>query len=172
MLINKVWKLVAAGVLVGAIAVGGVACSSATTTITTTAAAQAAQNLILSSDMVTGSGGTVKAASACVLSSQYKAGSQVVFRVRVYDPVTGQPMDDTALKSVTISLPDGQTFSAKYSGHPSSNPLDHFWATSWVIPDNYPSGTLGYTATATAADGRTGTFDAFNVQPSLLTVIQ
>ncbi len=175
MQIKKIWKFITAGMLIGAIAVSGAACSSSSAQSAPAAPAastQAVKNLILSSDMVTGSGGTVKAASSCVLTSQYKRGNQVVFRVRVYDPVTGKPVDDKALSSVTIALPDGQTFTAKYGGHPANNPVDSFWATSWVIPDNYPTGTLNYTATAKSTDGRTGTFDNFNVQPSLLTVVQ
>jgi hypothetical protein len=170
MSIKKIWKTIAAGALIVGIAIGGAACSSASSQ--TPAAVQVAKNLVLSSDMVTGSGGTVKATSSCVLANVYKAGNQVVFRMRVYDPVTGKPMDDKALSSVTVSLPDGQSFTAKYGGHPAKAPVDYFWATSWVIADNYPTGTLNYTATAKAVDGRTGTFDNFNVTPSLLTVIQ
>lgn len=173
---KKVWKFAAAGVLVGAIAIGTAACSASTTTATTTqmvtVTPQSAQNLILSSDMVVGSGGTPAPAAPCVLQSAYKPGEEVVFRVRVYDPATGNQMDDKALSSVTVNLPNGQTLDAKYSGHPATNPLDHFWAVSWTIPANYPTGTVTYTVKATAADGRTGTFDNFNVAPSLLTVVQ
>ncbi len=163
--LKKSWKLITAGVLIGAIAVVAAACSGSGAQPTSTASPQVANNLILSSDMVNGSGG-------CVLDNVFKPGNQVVFRIRVYDPVTGKPMDDKALSSVTVSLPDGQSFTAHYGGHPSTNPVDYFWATSWTIPANYPTGTLTYTETATAVDGRTGTFDNFNVQPSLLTVVQ
>ena len=176
MQLNKIGKIITAVIFMGAIAVAGAACSSsaaqAQPQAPAAAAPQAAKNLILSSDMVNGSGGTPAPATSCVLTSQYKPGSQVVFRLRVYDPVTGKAMDDKALSAVTVSLPDGQSFTAKYSGHPAKTPLDSFWATSWVIPNNYPTGTLSYKATATAVDGRTGTFDNFNVQPSLLTIVQ
>jgi hypothetical protein len=165
MKLKKSWKLITAGVLIGAIAMVAAACSGSSTPSTPTATTQAAKNLILSSDMVSGGGG-------CVLDNVYKPGDEVVFRVRVYDPATGDQMDNKALSSVTISLPDGQSFTANYGGHPSSNPLDHFWTAAWAIPANYPTGTLTYTATATAADGRTGTFDIFNVAPSLLTIVQ
>jgi hypothetical protein len=163
--LKKSWKLITAGVLIGAIAVVGAACSGSSTQSTPPASNQVATNLILSSDMVSGGGG-------CVLDNVYKPGEEVVFRVRVYDPVTGKQMDNKALSSVIVSLPDGQSFTANYGGHPNSNPVDHFWTTAWTIPANYPTGTLTYTATATAADGRTGTFDVFNVQPSLLTIVQ
>ncbi len=180
MQMKKTWKIVLAVLSIGVISLAGVACSGnaaaqgqpGNAVSQSSSNVQAAKNLILSSDMVSGSGGTVKVATSCVLTSQYKPGNQVVFRMRVYDPVTGQPMDDKALSSVTVSLPDGQTFTAKYSGHPAKTPADSFWATSWVIPDNYPTGTLSYKATATATDGRTGVFDNFNVQPSLLTIVQ
>ncbi len=171
MKIKRIWKFGVAIALIAIIAAFAAACSSQPQAAPAPTP-QVANNLILASDIVTGSGGTVKAASSCVLSNQYKQGNQVVFRVRVYDPKTGQPMDDKALSGVTISLPDGQTFNAKYGGHPGKAPVDYFWATSWVIPDNYPTGTLSYGATATATDGRTGKFDPFNVTPSLLTVIQ
>jgi len=176
MQVKKVGKIVTAVIFMGAIALAGAACSSAAAQSApqaqTVANTQVAKNLILSSDMVIGSGGTAAPTSSCVLTSQYKPGNQVVFRLRVYDPVTGKAMDDKAVSSVTVSLPDGQSFTAKYGGHPAKTPVDSFWATSWVIPNNYPSGTLSYKATATAADGRTGAFDNFNVQPSLLTIVQ
>lgn len=161
--LKRFWKFIMAGVLIGAIAVVTAACSGSSTPPAATT--QVAKNLILSSDMVSGGSG-------CVLDNVYKPGEEVVFRIRVYDPVTGEPMDNKALSSVTVSLPDGQSFTANYGGHPSTNPVDHFWAAGWTIPANYPTGTITYTETATAADGRTGTFDNFNVQPSLLTVVQ
>jgi hypothetical protein len=160
--LKKSWKLITAVVLIGAIALVAAACSGSSTPTVTP---QAAKNLILSSDMVSGGGG-------CVLDNVYKPGEEVVFRIRVYDPVTGAQMDNKALSSVTVSLPDGQSFTANYGGHPSTNPLDHFWTAAWTIPANYPTGTISYTETATASDGRTGTFDNFNVQPSLLTIVQ
>lgn len=167
------WKFIIAGVLVGAATIGVAACSNSSSPNNAAAAApQAAQNLILSSDMVIGSGGTPAPTTSCVLDNVYKPGQEVVFRIRVYDPVTGQAMDDKALSSVVVTLPDGQSFKASYAGHPHTNPVDSFWATSWTIPSDYPSGTLSYKATATANDGRMGTFDNFNVTPSLLTVVQ
>ena len=53
-------------------------------------------------------------ADICVVSSQFPQGESVVWRIKVYDPATGKPMDDKALDSVVVSLKDGQTFNAKY----------------------------------------------------------
>jgi hypothetical protein len=80
-------------------------------------------------------------------------------------------MDDVTLESVEIMLPDGQTFEAEYGGHPPNDSTDYFWATSWEIPEDYPTGSLPYTVIAASVDGRSGEFNEFNVTPSLLTIV-
>ena len=133
----------------------------------------ASASLIIQSDIVQGTTNLtdeMKATQACVQNNRFPHNSEIVWRMRVFDPATGDEMDDAALQSVTVELADGQSFDAKYGGHPHDNPLDFFWTTSFDIPADYPTGTLDYTITATGADGRTGTFKPFNVAPSLLTV--
>ena len=78
----------------------------------------AVQTLILQSDAVIGAAGVKNPADICVESSRFPQGGDVVWRIKVYDPATGQPMDDKALDSVVVSLKDGQTFKAAYGGHP------------------------------------------------------
>ena len=139
------------------------ACSSGGAT---SSAPQAAKTLILSADTVM--------SGTCVLSNQFKAGDTITFRIKVYDPTTGQTMDDKALKNVSIGF-GSQKLDAAYSGHPggaSATPTDHFWAYCWKVPAGYPTGALNYQITATANDGRTGTFSEFNVAPSLVTITQ
>jgi plastocyanin len=123
----------------------------------------AAENLIVQSDSVTGSG--------CFQTNYAHRGELFVFRIRVVDPVTGEDMDDTLLDTVTVVLPDGQTFDAHYGGHPGgSSPTDYFWATAWEVPLNYPTGQLTYQVEATAADGRTGEYHQFNVGSSVMQI--
>lgn len=168
MQLRRLWKAGMVAALIGTVALVAAACTGSQPSPTP----QVAKNLIVYADTVTGSGGTLKAAAVCVLGSQFKRGSHVVWRVKVYDPATGQPMDDTTLNSVQVKLPDGQVFDAKYGDHPANNPTDQFWATSWVIPDNYATGSLPYEVAVQGVDGRTGKFTEFNVAPSLLTIIQ
>jgi hypothetical protein len=165
-----IWKIGFVAALLGVVAIIGSACAPQASGVQQ--ASSAAKTLFLNSDMVVGSGGTVKPATSCVLDSQYKRGAQVVWRIKVYDPATGKPLDDKALASVSVTLSDGEKFDAKYGGHPAKTPTDSFWATSWIIPDTYPTGSLQYTITAKSTDGRTGQFDNFNVAPSALTVVQ
>lgn len=110
-----------------------------------------------------------RASKSCVQNNRFARNEEIVWRVKVFDPLTGQPMDDTMLDSVQVILPD-QVLDMRYGPHPRDTPADFFWTASFDIPADYPTGTLGYEIVATAADGTTGTFEPFNVTPSLLTI--
>ena len=123
-------------------------------------------------DMVTGRPPEGVKAPVCVLASQFKRGETVVWRVRVRDAATGQPLDDKALKALQVELPDGQKFPLKYGPHPPKGaPTDYFWATSWQIPAGYPTGTLSYTVAAVDQQGRSATWQPFRMAPSQLTIV-
>jgi len=110
-----------------------------------------------------------KAVQSCVPESRFPRNSQVVWRTRVIDPVTGEQMGDDVV-AVQVKLGDGQVIDLKYGDHPRDTPTDAFWAGSFKVPVDYPTGTLSYEVVATATDGRTGNFLPFNVAPSLLTI--
>jgi hypothetical protein len=95
----------------------------------------------------------------------------VAWRIRVLDQ-TGQQMDDMTLKSVVVELSDGQKLNAKFGGHPPrGTPADFFWSLHWVIPADYPTGSLVYKVVTTDLDGRTQTWEPFKRAPTQLTVI-
>jgi hypothetical protein len=162
---GELWK---GGLMVAVIAVLALVAAACAGEPEALAGPPAASNLIVNANTVTGHSQEV----SCVLANQFQPGGHVVWRIKVFDPVTGQPMDDEALDMVEVTLPDGQAFEAEYGGHPSSDSTDFFWATAWEIPEDYPTGSLPYEVTATAADGRSGVFTEFNVAPSLLTIIE
>jgi hypothetical protein len=109
---------------------------------------------------------------ACVLSSLYKRGEGVAWRVRVIDPETGQSVDDKGLKSLVVILSDGQKFPMRYGAHPKGGtPTDNFWATSWEIPATYPTGSFSYRVVATDLDGHETDWQPFKVAASQLTIL-
>jgi len=110
-----------------------------------------------------------KAVKSCVNDAHFPRNSQIVWRARVIDPVTGAQMDDTVV-AVQVNLGDGQVIDLKYGDHPKDTPTDSFWAGSFKVPVDYPTGTLSFEVVATATDGRAGTFVPFNVASSLLTI--
>ncbi len=111
------------------------------------------------------------AANLCVQRSRFNLGEHIVWRIRVYDPQLATAMDNIALDSVQVLFDDGQLFEAVYAGHGAEGAKDFFWATSWVIPEDYPTGSLGHRIVAKAQDGRTGEFVPFNISYSLLTIV-
>lgn len=132
------------------------------------AEAQSGKPLFIAADMVRGPGGS---GPGCVLNSRFMRKEQVAWRIRVQD-ATGKQLDDRGLKSLVVEVSDGQKFEARFKGHPPrGEPTDHFWSTSWTIPDDYPTGSFNYKVIATLPDGTTQDWHPFNVKPSLLTIV-
>ena len=107
--------------------------------------------------------------NVCVQASRFAQNEEVVWRVKVFDPLTGQPMDDTMLASLEVKLPT-ETLALHYGGHPRDTPVDFFWTVGWDVPEGYPTGAVEYTIDAIANDGRTGTWEQFGVTLAQLTI--
>jgi hypothetical protein len=106
-----------------------------------------------------------------VLSSRFPRSAEIVWRVRVYDPRTAELMDDKALKSVQVHLANGVNVDLNYGPHPKDPPNEYYWASSWIVPKDHPTGTLRYSIAGAAADGRSGQFEPFSVAPSLPSIM-
>lgn len=133
-------------------------------------AAAASQAMVIQSDMVQGfiQGMTTP---PCVMKSQFHHKELVVFRIRVIDTKTGKQMDNTALKSLTVELPDGKKFPAHFGKHPPQDPVAFYWTYGWVIPADYPSGSMTYKVVAVDKKGHTASFTPFEAKESQLTVL-
>ena len=106
----------------------------------------------------------------CVLQSRYKRGEAIAWRVRALLP-DGGVADDTVLKSLVVELGNGDTVQMDYGPH-GDPPTDYFWANSWTVPANFPTGTLGYKVVATLQDDSVVSWEPFTRAPSLLTIIE
>lgn len=137
-----------------------------------TADAQSAARLFFEGDTVRGIPSTGPTGPICVLNSQFKHKEEIVWRVRVLDGRNGKPVDDKGLKSLVVQMPNGQSVKLNYGAHPNRGPqTDHFWSGSWAIPADYPTGSFTYTVVATDKQGKTKSWQPFNVGLSQLTVV-
>jgi hypothetical protein len=152
-------RRVAGGLAFAAVALGAVAAQAAD-----------APSLFIQADMVRGVQKEMTGAP-CVLNSQFKHKEEVVWRIRVIDAKTGEPLDAAGLKGVDLVLSSGETLPAHFGGHPPPKPVDTFWTVAWVVPDTYPTGSFSYHITATGKDGGTATFEPFKTKPSLPTIV-
>lgn len=131
--------------------------------------AQAA-NLFFEGDMVRGHTQDGATGASCVLTSEYKRQESVVWRVRVLNE-NGDNLDDAGIESLAVVLSDGEEIAMDFGQHPRGEHTDAFWATSWRVPADYPTGTIGYKVVAVDNDGETHEWEPFNVAPSKLTII-
>jgi hypothetical protein len=130
--------------------------------------------LLIDSDIVQGSRNIPKdqaALKSCVLTSRFPRNGEMVFRARVYDPITAELMDDAKLSGVQVKLANGKTVDLNYGAHPKDPPNEYYWANNWIIPKDAPTGTLRYSITATAVDGRTGQYEPFSIAASLPSIL-
>ena len=134
-----------------------------------------AKALILQVDTVRGPNGLTddeKTYLSCVQQNRFPQGSQLVWRARVVDPISAKGLDDKAVKSFVLTLPDGTTSNLKYGGHGGPNKTDDFfWTTSFQIPPTYPTGSFSYKLTATSAEGLVGTFDQFKIATAMTQIV-
>ncbi len=131
--------------------------------------AQAAA-LFFEGDMVRGHTQDGATGPSCVLTSEYKHQESVVWRVRVLNE-NGDNVDNSGIKSLAVVLSDGQEIAMDFGQHPRGKHTDAFWATSWRVPVDYPTGTVGYKVVAVDNDGQSHEWEPFNVEPSKLTII-
>lgn len=112
---------------------------------------------------------------SCVEQSRFPQSSRIVWRFKAIDPVSGKPLDDTAMKAFILTLPDGTTTDFKYGGHGGTKPnyLDYFWTAGFSVPASYPTGAFTYKITATSNTGLVGTYasDQFKVAAAQLTIV-
>lgn len=105
----------------------------------------------------------------CILNNRYLRGEAVAFRQRVMKP-DGTPATAMDLKSVEVELGNGTKVPLHYGGH--GNPAtDFFWSSFWTIPDNFPTGSLGYKINATMNDGSVVTWQPFTRDTTMLMIV-
>lgn len=158
-------KLMAAGAASWA-TVGLAGCASnggGNTTTEATTTKPKPQDYVVTEDMATGSDAipaTAGFVSACSPTRTFSPGMHAIWDIGIYDPDTGDIVDDTKIESVQVSMSssdvsaaDGKTVEITWAGDDEENP-HQYWNGAWVIPEDVSAGTVNYTVevSTTGAD--------------------
>lgn len=106
----------------------------------------------------------------CVLTNRFMRGEAIAWRIRILKP-DGTAATDADLQSVVVEMGSGDTVEMEYGSH-GNPPTDYFWANSWEIPENYPTGSIGYEVRATTSDGTVVTWVPFTRPNTQLAIIE
>jgi hypothetical protein len=156
-------------------ALGIAALSAAVLGFAHVAAGQEAHKMFIEGDIVRGNTPDGITGPVCVLANQFKRKENVIFRIRVRN-IAGQPLDDKNIKSIVVELSDGKRYLGEYRARPPvsvraalglTGPFDYFWSAAWLIPQDYPTGSLSYRVVATDMQGNTQEWTPFNDLRSL-----
>lgn len=113
-------------------------------------------------------GDTVSEKGGCVLASRFAPGDKIVFRMNAINPDTGLQMENAKLQ---VHLSTGEVLDMVYGEHPPGvENAAKFWTAAYPVTKDTPKGKLEYFVTAEAGD-RKGEFRPFNVEPSLLMIV-
>jgi len=116
----------------------------------------------------------------CTVKNRFKKGEPVGFRLYALDGATNQP-EPTAEIVVHITH-GGKTYDipALYRGVAQKNPdtgqpmpvRANQWTAKWKVPNDAPTGTVHYSATAKDKYGRTAQWTPQGGEPSWVTIVQ
>ncbi|MCC7105573.1 MAG: hypothetical protein IT307_10555 [Chloroflexi bacterium] len=125
--------------------------------------------LVLYGDMALFSGRSNP--ESCTLKNRYKRGEPVGFRMTAIEPASGA-FAETAELVVRIPLPDRiEALPMRYRGT-GDGARPGFWTVKWVVPDDTPTGVIRYTVEAQDKEGRTGIWAPYNIETSMLTIVE
>lgn len=125
-------------------------------------------------DTVTSGGGespySVDASTYCSISSVFKRGMRIVWRMKVVDTSTGNVLQGTDVKSAVVSLPGG-TEDFSFGRHGGADDSPWFWTAYFDVPPDFPLGILDFVVEVTTNDGKTGTFKQLAVNYPAINIV-
>ncbi len=102
----------------------------------------------------------------CVVTSRFEQGQRMIFRAKVEDLATKENIEDAKVKVV---LGTGEEFDMALGPHGEEGTL--LYTVPYEIAEDAPTGLLEYTYVA-EVDGEEYTYEPFDVEPSLLTIVE
>lgn len=108
-----------------------------------------ALNYVVTDDLIAGSSGKSPAtgfAQACSPTRQFMVGMQAVFKVGIWDPETGDPVDNDTIDEAVVEV-EGE--SIELAPGEEGEEGEYEWSGSWIIPEDQEPGTVEYTVNVT-----------------------
>ena len=93
-----------------------------------------------------------------MISSVFKRGQRIVWRMELVDTSTGKIMQATDVKSVILKLTNGENVNFRYGRHGATEDAPWFWTTTWDIPPDYSLGVIDYAIEVTPVAGKAVAF--------------
>ena len=117
----------------------------------------------------------------CILTSRFKRGQRVGFRMTAHDGGSGEVENSAVLTAHLVYA--GRTVDIPMRWRGAAGPTApaprgylrspvELWTGSWTVPDDASTGVLKYTVTATDRFGRTASFTPFSAEASQLTIVE
>ena len=102
----------------------------------------------------------VEATLQCVIESVFKRGQKLAWQMEIMDVSTGKRVTDKDAPTIVVNIPGQDPATPRFQQRGSGQVPDApwMWTAAWVIPPDYPLGSVDYNIKVTTKDGRTGTF--------------
>ncbi|QSG04009.1 hypothetical protein [Natranaeroarchaeum sulfidigenes] len=105
-------------------------------------------NYVVTDDLIAGSAGAPDTgfAQSCSPTRQFMPGMQAVFKIGIYDPETGDPVDNETVDEAVVEIGD-DTVELEHGEEGEDDEFE--WSGNWMIPDDQDPGTVEYVVEVT-----------------------
>jgi hypothetical protein len=119
-------------------------------------------NVFLYVDTVNGSrpaAGTKPRPIGCTQSNNWRRGEQVVFRVWGSVADTGAILNTENVKYAYVSVPGQPNMKLNWGAHGAQTNRVWFWTSAWIVPADYPLGSLKARIVFKTEENKFGRYD-------------
>jgi hypothetical protein len=95
----------------------------------------------------------------CTQTNVFKRGEQVVFRIWGTEADSGNVLSTENVKYAYVKLPGQPNLKLNWGAHGASTNRVWFWTTPWIVPADYPLGSLSARVVFKTEENKFGLYD-------------
>ena len=95
----------------------------------------------------------------CTQTNTFKRGEQVVFRIWGSEAATGAILSTENVRYAYVKLPGQPNLKLNWGAHGASTNRVWFWTTPWIVPADYPLGSLTARIVFKTEESKFGLYD-------------